>query len=125
MLRRFVNQLNVQYGYTTSTQPAGRREVEGKLARAIMKPMIFGNHQKLFMFLAYTTAIGSTVYMVFYHDYKLDDHCFMPIRQYVARKKKEFFTSSLNTDTIQKLEEQNNKEPSPLVTSSKQQTILK
>ena len=47
-------------GYATSMQP-GRREVTGKLARAMKKPMIFGNHQKLFLFLAYMTSIGKCV----------------------------------------------------------------
>ncbi|RDD44953.1 hypothetical protein TrispH2_003151 [Trichoplax sp. H2] len=50
-------------------------------------PMVLPNHQRGFKWLTYTTVVGLGIYLVLYHDYGYEDHCFSWIRQKVSSAK--------------------------------------
>lgn len=72
--------------------------------KKLQKPLIFPNNEKLFKRFTFGVTLAMTVYMVFFHEYRSEDHCFQPIRQWVARQKASFFT--LRTDDLEYVEEQ-------------------
>ncbi|XP_028396274.1 uncharacterized protein LOC114520240 [Dendronephthya gigantea] len=76
-------------------------EEERKL---LQKPLIFPNSEKLFRRFTVGATLAMTLYMVFFHEYRSSDHCFQPIRQWVAKQKENFFT--LNPEDMKYVEEQ-------------------
>ncbi|KXJ12414.1 uncharacterized protein LOC110242208 [Exaiptasia diaphana] len=57
----------------------------------LLKPLIFPNSQRAFKIFNSVLAAGITVYFVFFHKFPQEDHCFMPIRNFVEEQKANFF----------------------------------
>ena len=86
----------------------GKAEVKARVKNEMLKPLVFGNHQKLFNVFTFLVSAGVTYYFVFKHDFGEERHCFTWIREYTEMKKQQFFSIEPTDTELIKMKEKLN-----------------
>ncbi|XP_064395213.1 uncharacterized protein LOC135342412 [Halichondria panicea] len=74
----------------------------------LMKPLIFGDHQKHFRLFSWAVGLGIVYYMVFRHNFGEKPHCFTKIRDWRDKRWNNFF--SVSPEELQRIRQQRTNE---------------